>query len=99
MSKELVVKRARRAPTPLKPSRDNRSKLTHDRRILILAIMAGLPGAVVSLIMLWHGDYQPRTQWTLSVLVLGCWFGFAFALVDGDVGPLRPFPILLSTLR
>ena len=98
MKEELVVKRARRAPLPQKSSTESRSKLTHDRRILILAIMAGLPGAVVSLILLWQGDYQPRTQWTLTVLVLGCWWGFAFALVERVVRPLQTLSNLLAAL-
>src|SRR5882724_711253 len=98
MSKELVVKRARRAPPQPKSPTEKGPRLTHDRRILILAIMAGLPGAVVSLILLWHGDYQPRTQWTLTVLVLGCWWGFAFTLVERVVRPLQTLSNLLAAL-
>src|SRR5882724_5091812 len=98
MKEELVVKRTRRPPSPRKSSSENRPRLTHDRRILLLAIMAGLPGAIVSLALLWHGDYQPRTQWTLTVLVLGCWWGFAFALVERVVRPLQTLSNLLAAL-
>ncbi len=35
---------------------------------------------LVSMVMLWGGDYTPKVQWTLTVLIVGVWLGFAFAV-------------------
>ncbi len=51
------------------------SRLRFDQRILLLALAAGFPAALVALILLWTGDYQPKVQWTLSVVIIGVWAG------------------------
>ncbi len=61
--------------------------------------MAGLPGALVSLIMLWTGGYTPKVQWTLTLFIVGLWWGFAFALRERVVFPLQTLSNLLSALR
>src|SRR3989441_8076061 len=73
--------------------------LNHDRRILFMACAAGLPGVLVSLIVLWAGDYSAKVQWTLSVLVVGVWVGFVFSLRDRVVHPLQTISNLLAALR
>ena len=50
--------------------------LSHERRILLMAVTAGLPGSLVALIFLWTGDFTPKVQWTLTVLIVGLWSGF-----------------------
>jgi len=74
-------------------------KLTHDRRILILALLSGLPAVIVALLLLWFGDYASRTQWTLTVLLVGAWWAFAFAARERVVHPLQTVSNLLSALR
>ena len=73
--------------------------LSHQRRILLLALAAGLPAALVALIMLWTGDYTPKVQWTLTVLIAGCWLGFAAATQGWVVRPLQTLSNLLAALR
>ena len=73
--------------------------LTHDRRILLMAFAAGLPAIVTALLLLWTGDYTPKVQWTLSVLLLGVFFGFVLALRDRVVYPLQTISNLLAALR
>jgi PAS domain S-box-containing protein len=73
--------------------------LTHDRRILLMAFAAGFPAVATALILLWTGDYTPKVQWTLSVLILGVWFGFVFALRDHIIHPLQTISNLLAALR
>ena len=63
--------------------------MTHERRVLLYALAGGLPAVLISMIFLWGGDYTPKVQWTLSVLILGFWMGFAFALRERVVYPLR----------
>jgi two-component system nitrogen regulation sensor histidine kinase NtrY len=73
--------------------------LTHDRRIILMAFAAGLPAVATALILLWTGDYTPKVQWTLSVLILAIWFGFVLALRDRVVYPLQTISNLLAALR
>ena len=54
-------------------------KLSHHRRVLLLALLSGLPAASVALALLWRGDFSSQTQWSLTVLMLGAWWGFAWA--------------------
>jgi PAS domain S-box-containing protein len=64
-----------------------------------MALGAGLPAVVVSMVMLWWGDYTPKVQWTLSVLIIGFWLGFAFSLREKVVLPLQTLSNLLAALR
>ncbi len=57
------------------------------------------PAVLISMIMLWGGDYTPKVQWTLSVLILGFWLGFCFALRERVVLPLQTLSNLLAALR
>lgn len=79
--------------------RRKRQPLRHEHRILLLALIAGLPGSLVALIILWFGDYTPKVQWTLTVLIAGVWFGFSLATEGWVVRPLQTLSNLLSALR
>jgi two-component system nitrogen regulation sensor histidine kinase NtrY len=70
-----------------------------ERRVLLLSFMTGLPGALVSLIILWTGDFTPKVQWTLTVFILVFWLGCAFALRERVVMPLQTLSNLLAALR
>jgi nitrogen fixation/metabolism regulation signal transduction histidine kinase len=72
--------------------------LSHDRRILLMAFASALPGAAISLIFLWTGDWTPKVQWTLSVLIVAFCLGFAFALRERVVLPLQTLSNLLAAL-
>jgi two-component system, NtrC family, nitrogen regulation sensor histidine kinase NtrY len=74
-------------------------KLRFDQRILLLALAAGLPAALVSLILLWTGDYTARVQWTLTVFIVGIWLGCSFAARNRVVLPLQTLSNLLAALR
>jgi nitrogen fixation/metabolism regulation signal transduction histidine kinase len=73
-------------------------RLSHDRRILLMAFASALPGALIALIFLWTGDYTPKVQWTLSVLIVGFCLGFAFALRERVILPLQTLSNLLAAL-
>jgi len=78
----------------------SRLKPVHEGRILLLALGAGLPAIVTVLIILWWtGDYTPKVQWTLTVLILGCWIGFAAAVRERVALPLRTIANLLEAMR
>ncbi len=82
--------------TSRRPARSPR--LTHDQRVLLMALASAVPGAVISLIFLWSGDYTPKVQWTLSVLIVTVCLGFAFALRERVVVPLQTLSNLLAAL-
>jgi nitrogen fixation/metabolism regulation signal transduction histidine kinase len=48
---------------------------------------------------LWFGDHAPKEQWTLTLVVVGCWLGFAAAARSRVVRPLQTMANLLSALR
>jgi two-component system, NtrC family, nitrogen regulation sensor histidine kinase NtrY len=74
-------------------------RLRFDQRILLLALAAGLPAALVSLVLLWTGDYTARVQWTLTVFIVGIWLGCSFAARQRVVLPLQTLSNLLAALR
>jgi two-component system, NtrC family, nitrogen regulation sensor histidine kinase NtrY len=76
-----------------------RSWLNHERRVLLMAVASGLPAVVVSLVLLWTGDSAPKVVWTLTALVLACWWGFSLALRSRVVHPLQTLSNLLAGLR
>ena len=73
-------------------------RLSHDRRILLMAFASAAPGAIISLIFLWTTDFTPKTQWTLSVLIVTVCLGFALALRERVVLPLQTLSNLLAAL-
>jgi nitrogen fixation/metabolism regulation signal transduction histidine kinase len=64
-----------------------------------MALLAGSPAVVVSLILLWTGGFTPKVEWTLSVLIVSFWMGFSFALRTRVVLPLQTISNLLAALR
>ena len=73
-------------------------RLSHDRRILLMAFASAVPGALISLIFLWTGDITPKVQWTLTVIIAAFCFGFAFALRERVILPLQTLSNLLAAL-
>jgi nitrogen fixation/metabolism regulation signal transduction histidine kinase len=63
-----------------------------------MAFASAAPGAAISLIFLWTGDFTPKVQWTLSVLIITVCLGFAFALRERVVLPLQTLSNLLAAL-
>src|SRR5580658_6422203 len=64
-----------------------------------MALVAGLPGVITSMAVLWLGDYTPRVQWTLTAVIGGIWLGFCFALRERVASPLRTLANLLEAMR
>ena len=72
----------------------------HEGRVVLLALLAGFPGSIVALWMLWHTDNpDAKVQWTLTVLIVGAWLGFGLAVRERVVFPLQTLSNLLGALR
>jgi two-component system nitrogen regulation sensor histidine kinase NtrY len=53
---------------------------------------------MISLIFLWTGDFTPKVQWTLTVIIATFCLGFAFALRERVILPLQTLSNLLAAL-
>ena len=64
-----------------------------------MSLAAGLPGTAIAMILLWGGDFTPKVQWTLTLFILGLWWGVSMSLRDRVVYPLQTLSNLLAALR
>ena len=76
-----------------------RPPLTHDQRLVLLALGALAPSAVVAMVLLWTGDHHPRTQWTLTITLAVLAAGFLASMRARVIMPLQTVANLLSALR
>jgi nitrogen fixation/metabolism regulation signal transduction histidine kinase len=74
-------------------------RLAYERRLQVLALAAGLPGSLIALILLWTGTFSTSTAWTLTLLIVGFWLGFALSLGHRVVFSLQTLSNLLAALR
>lgn len=74
-------------------------KLTHDGRVLLMALAAGFPAVAACLFLLFTGSYPSREQWTLGGVVVAFWLGFCFAVREHVASPLRTLANLLEAMR
>ena len=75
------------------------TRIGHELRVLLLALLAGLPGSVIALYMLWTGEFSSKIFWTLALLIVGIWLGAAYSLRENVAGPLRTVANLLEAMR
>ncbi len=73
--------------------------LPHENRVLLLALSGGAVGMLVACILLWTGDFTPKVQWTLTILVVGFWLSFAFSVRAAVVRPLQTLSNMQAALR
>src|SRR5262245_16251860 len=71
----------------------------HERIVFRLTLLAGLPGVVVSMVLLWIGGYSGKIQWTLGLVVVGAWLITALVLRERVVRPLQTLSNMLAALR
>jgi two-component system, NtrC family, nitrogen regulation sensor histidine kinase NtrY len=73
--------------------------ISYEQRIQLLAVAAGLPGSAIAMILLWTGDYSSRTIWTLGLLIVGLWLGFAISVRNRVTFSLQTLSNLLAAMR
>jgi len=74
-------------------------RLTHDRHVFLLALLAAVPALGVALFWLWGSDSSRSVQWLLTVLAVGWWWCAGLAVRHRVVHPLQTASNLLSALR
>src|SRR5690242_12200764 len=72
---------------------------TFERRLLVLALVAGLPGLIAAIVLLFIGDFSAGTRWTLIVLMAALWLGFAASVGERVAYSMRTLANLLGALR
>lgn len=80
-------------------SRFRASRLTFVRRVVGMALLAGLPALCAAFVLLWTGAYSGRTRWTLMILLAGFWLAVCLAIRRRLEMPLQTLSNLLSALR
>jgi two-component system, NtrC family, nitrogen regulation sensor histidine kinase NtrY len=79
--------------------RPPRRTLRYQRLVLGLAVLAIVPGAAATLVLLWTGNHAPGIRWGVSVAVLVTSSILAWLLHDRAVRPLQTVANLLHGLR
>jgi PAS domain S-box-containing protein len=74
-------------------------RLSHDQRVFLLAVLAGLPGVLTALGLLWLGDFSARVQWTASIALVSVWAGITVSLREQVVRPLGTLANMLAAIR
>ncbi len=75
------------------------TRVTFERRILFLALAAGVPGLLLTLLWPFLGEFAFQKYWTLLALVLIVWLGFAFAVRNKLRFSLQTLSNILAALR
>jgi two-component system nitrogen regulation sensor histidine kinase NtrY len=70
-----------------------------DSKVFRLALAGGLPAVALAVLLLWFGDFAPRTQWTLGVLVVAVWLACAMLVRERVIRPLQTVSNVLAALR
>jgi nitrogen fixation/metabolism regulation signal transduction histidine kinase len=74
-------------------------RLSHENRILLLALGSGALAVLLVVVLLWTGEHDSGTRWSLAILIGVVWLGFAFAVRGAVVRPLQTLSNMQSALR
>ena len=77
----------------------DRHRLSYENRLTWLAFGAAAPAVLISLIVLWTGDYSTKLQWTISLLIVGFFAAFISSAREHFIRPLQTMTNLLAALR
>jgi nitrogen fixation/metabolism regulation signal transduction histidine kinase len=77
----------------------NPRRLSYEGKIGWLTFGAIIPAIVVALALLWFGDYSVKLQWTLTILILGCFVVLLSSAREHIIRPLQTLSNLLAALR
>jgi nitrogen fixation/metabolism regulation signal transduction histidine kinase len=81
------------------PAGPSELRLSHDRRILLLALAAGFPGSALALFLLWTSSYPTAVRFALSTIVVGSWVLLTLSVRHRVVAPLQTLSNLLAAIR
>lgn len=76
-----------------------RRRFSYEGKLTLLTFATAVPAVIIALALLWSGDYSAKTQWTLTILIIGCVFGFISSAREHTIRPLQTVSNLLAALR
>src|SRR5437660_11089924 len=76
-----------------------RRRLSYEGKIAWLTFGEVAPASVVALALLWYGDYSAKLQWTITIVIVGCFAVFISCTREHMVRPLQTMSNLLAALR
>jgi two-component system, NtrC family, nitrogen regulation sensor histidine kinase NtrY len=74
-------------------------RTAHEQRIFYYSLLSGFPAVVTALTLLVADDYTAKVQWTLGLVIVGFWIGYAVAVREAVIRPLQTMANLLTALR
>ena len=74
-------------------------RLKFERRITLLALLAGFPAVALCALLLWYDGYSAQVQWTIDLLLVLLWLGVSFNLRTRIVRPLQTLSNILAAIR
>ncbi|HXZ34121.1 MAG TPA: ATP-binding protein [Terriglobales bacterium] len=83
----------------VRPRPRAKRRLSHENRVLLLALGCGTPAVLFSIVVLWTSDYDPGSRWSLAFLICATWLGFASAVRGAVIRPLQTLSNMQSALR
>lgn len=81
------------------PKTKDPHRFSYEGKITWLTVAAVLPAIFVALALLWLGDYSAKVQWTLTILIVGCFAVFVSSTREHTIRPLQTMSNLLAALR
>ena len=72
--------------------------LSYETRVLLLALLSGLPAVALALFLLWRGEYDLKVQLTLGSGVVVAWLSLALAQREQMIRPLQTLSNLVAAL-
>ncbi len=87
-------------PAAQTPSvRTHRFRLLYEKRIVLFAILAALPGVAFGTTLIWTHDWTRDVKISLTVLEFFLWLVLTLALLDQIVRPLQTLANVVGALR
>lgn len=83
----------------LDPELRHGHRLKFERRITLLALLAGFPAVALCALLLWYDGYSAQIQWTVDLLLVLLWLGISFNLRTRIVRPLQTLSNILAAIR
>ncbi len=74
-------------------------RLSHDRKVLLMGLLAGLPGIAAALGFVWLGEFTATVQSLATLVLLGSWVGLTIAVRTQVIRPLGTLANMLAALR
>jgi two-component system nitrogen regulation sensor histidine kinase NtrY len=77
----------------------DRYRFSHQGKLTWMILGAVAPAVIITLSILWFGDFSAKVQWTLTIVIFAFGVSFISAARDHVVHPLQTMSNLLAALR